>query len=145
MKIFCENRRANFDYEILEKYVAGIELFGFEVKSIKLGRANISQGYVIIKNNEVYLINSIIPPYQVKNTPENYNDSRPRRLLLKKDEIKTLSGATYQKGLSLIPLKFFSQRSKIKLEFALTRGRKKYDKREAIKKREAKREIKLAF
>lgn len=143
--IFSTHKRAHFDYEISDKYIAGIELLGFEVKSIKLGRADITNGYVVIRNNEAQLINAVIPSYQPKNMPTNYNESRSRRLLLNKKEIDTLIGATKQKGLTLIPLKLFSDKSKIKLEFGLAKHKKKHDKRETIKKRETQREMNMEF
>lgn len=139
----AENKRAYFDYEILEKYEAGIELAGHEVKSVKTGKINLSGAYVIIRNNEVWLINADIPPYQPKNTPEGYNPKRTRRLLLTKKEIRELIGKTNQKTLTLLPLKAYTKGRKnlIKLEIGLGKSRKKSDKRELIKKRDIDKEI----
>ncbi len=137
-----ENRRAFFDYDILETFEAGIELKGFEVKSIVNGRVNISSAYGIIKNNEAWLLNMEVTPYQPKNTPKDYDPKRTRKLLLKKKEIKYLIGKIQERGLTLIPLKVYLKNSKIKLEIGLAKRRKKIDKRELIKKREAQREIK---
>jgi len=139
-----ENKRAYFDYDILDKYEAGIELFGFEVKSVKNHRINLSGSYVVIKNNQAWLINADISPYQPKNTPEDYNSKRTRRLLLKRSEINTLTGKTREKGLTLVPLKAYIKNRKIKIEIGLGRIRKKTDKRELIKKREVKKEIRTA-
>ncbi len=142
MRILAENRKAYFNYGVLEKFDAGLVLLGTEVKSIKLGRINLAGSYVVFKGEELYLIGAKIPPYQPKNAPFDYNPERPRKLLLNKTEIKKLIGKTKQKGLTLIPLKVYTKNAKIKLEFGIAKGRKKFDKRELIKKREAEREIK---
>jgi len=141
MKIYSENKKASHNYEILEKFEAGISLIGPEVKSIKNGRISISGAYVLIKEKEVYLVGANIPPYQPANMPENYNPQRDRKLLLTKKEIKYLIGKSQSKGISLVPLKIYERNAKIKLEFGIGKGRKKYDKREKIKKRESKKEI----
>ena len=141
MKVLARDKKAYFKYEILEKFEAGIILIGQEVKSIKSGRINLAGSYVVLKNNEVYLIGCHIPAYQPKNAPPDYNPERSRKLLLKKSEIKYLIGKSKQKGLTLVPLRVYTKRGKIKIEFAVARGKKKVDKRELIKKREAEREI----
>jgi len=141
MKIIAENKKAYFNYEILEKFEAGISLIGQEVKSIKLGRINLAGAYVVLRGNEVYLVGANVPPYQPKNAPKNYNPKRSRKLLLRKAEIKILIGKSRQKGLTMIPLMIYTKKHKIKLEFGLARGKRKFDKREAIKKREVQREI----
>ena len=138
----AENKRAYYDYEILESYEAGLVLRGYEVKAIKTGHVSLRGSYVVIKDNEAYLINTFIPPYQPANTPDKYNPERSRKLLLKKSEIKSLIGKSKQKGLTLIPLKIYTKRGKIKLEFGIGKGKREIDKREKIKKREAEREIK---
>ena len=135
------NKRASFDYEILEVYEAGIELKGYEVKSVKSGRINLAGSYAILKNNQIWLLNVDIPPYQPKNTPADYDSRRTRRLLLNKSEIKGLIGKTHEKTLTLLPLKVYTKNHKIKLEIGLGKSRKKADKREVIKKRETEREI----
>jgi len=141
MPIITINKRAYFDYNILEAYEAGIELKGFEVKSIKTGRINLAGAYAIIRDNQAWLINADIPPYQPKNAPEDYDSKRTRRLLLKKSEIKNLIGRVAEKGLTLMPLRVYTKNRKIKIEIGLGKSRKKKDKRELIKKREAKREM----
>ena len=141
MKILSENRRARFDYEILETLEAGLKLSGQEVKSVKAGHLNLSSGYAIIKNEECYLLNAEIPPYQPKNAPKDYEPGRTKILLLHKSEIKTLVGRLHEKGLSLIPLKAYLKKNLIKLELGLARSRKKHDKRELLKKRTAEREM----
>jgi len=148
MKVLAENRKAKFEYEILEKFEAGLVLLGQEVKSIKTGRISIKGSYVVLRQSakgvlpEVYLVGANIPPYQPKNTPKDYEPERSRKLLLTKSEIKHLIGKTKEKGLTLIPLRVYTKRGKIKLEFGIAKGRKKADKRELIKKREAERELK---
>jgi SsrA-binding protein len=142
--IIAANKRAYFDYQILETYEAGIELLGFEVKSVKTGRINLGGSYVIIRGGQTWLLNADIPPYQPKNIPKDYDSKRTRRLLLKKSEIKNLIGRTQEKGLTLVPLKVYTKgkTGKIKVEIGLAKSRKKADKRELIKKREAEREMK---
>lgn len=141
MKVLAKNKKAFFKYEILEKFEAGIVLIGQEVKSIKSGRINLAGSYVVLKNNEVYLIGCHIPPYQPKNAPPDYNPGRSRKLLLKKSEIKYLIGKSKQKGLTLVPTRAYTKRGKIKIEFAIAKGKKKFDKRELIKKREIERQM----
>lgn len=135
------NKKALFDYEVLEKYEAGIELLGFEVKSLRGNRGSLEGAYVIVRGMEVYLVGATIPPYQQGNTPTDYDPQRARRLLLQKEEIRKLSGRGDMKGLTLIPISMYNKGRVIKVEIALSRGKKKYDKRESIKKRETGREI----
>lgn len=141
MPIITTNKRAYFDYNILETFEAGIEFFGFEVKSIRAGRINLAGSYVLIRGNQAWLLNADIPPYQPKNAPQDYDSKRTRRLLLKKSEIKNLIGRIQEKGLTLLPLKVYTKNRKIKLEIGLAKSRKKADKRELIKKRDIEREI----
>lgn len=135
------NRRAYFDYEILETYEAGIELLGHEVKSVKTGHINLAGSFAVIRKEEAWLISATIPPYQSKNTTSSYEPTRSRRLLLHKSEIKELVGKTAQKGLTIVPLKVYTKHSRVKILIGLARHKKKADKREAIKKRETEREI----
>ena len=141
MKALGENKKEYFNYEILEKLEAGMVLIGQEVKSIKSGRINLAGSYVILRNEEVYLINANVPPYQPKNLPQEYDPMRPRKLLLKKSEIKYLIGKSREHHLTLIPLRVYTKKGKIKLEFTTARGKRKADKKELIKKRETEREI----
>ena len=142
MKILAENKKAYFNYQILEKFEAGISLIGREVKSLKTRGVNLAGNYVVLKNEEVFWAGANIHPYQPKNAPPDYNPERSRKLLLKKSEIKYLIGKSQQRGLTLIPLKLYTTRSgRIKLEFAIAKGKKKFDKRERIKKREIERKI----
>ncbi|MEA2113405.1 MAG: SsrA-binding protein SmpB [Patescibacteria group bacterium] len=145
MPTLAINPRAKYDYEILDTYEAGLILSGQEVKSIKKGWMSIKGAYVTIRNEEVWLINAQIPPYQPKNTPVNYSSTRSRKLLLHRKEIRELIGKTKQKGLTLTPIRVYTKRNRIKLEFGLGRGKKKSDKREKIKKRETQRKIRRAL
>lgn len=139
--IFAENKKAYFNYEILETFEAGIVLNGQEVKSIKSGRISLTGAYVVIKDGELYLVNANVAPYQPKNVPSDYDPTRARKLLLKKSEIKYLIGKSKQKGLTLVPLKVYSKRGRVKLEFGIGRGRKKVSKKELLKKRAIEKEI----
>ena len=141
MEFLAENKKAFFNYEILEKFNAGIELLGLEVKSLKAKRGTLDGAYVSARDNEVFLLGAVIPPYQPKNTPADYGPTRPRRLLLTKKEIGQLAGWENQRGLTIVPLSLYNSGRKIKVTIAVARGKKKYDKRETLKKREAKREI----
>jgi SsrA-binding protein len=141
MKIYSENKKALFDYEVLEKFEAGLVLFGQEVKSIKTGHINLSGSYVAVRGGEVFLLGVKVPPYQPNNAGADYNEERQKKLLLNKKEIDYLMGRTKVKGFSLIPLKVFDKNGRIKLEFGLARGKKKYDKKEKIKKRDVDREV----
>lgn len=134
-----DNRKAYFDYEVLETLESGIELLGIEVKSLKQKQGKLLGSYITIKNGESFLCKSFIPPYQEKNTPKNYEPERNRKLLLNKKEIKRL--AEIDKKLTIVPISMYSKGTKIKVEIAIVRGKKKHDKRESIKKRETDREI----
>lgn len=146
MPTLAVNKRANYDYEIKDKFEAGIMLLGHEVKSVKTGHINLKGSYVTLKKTkkalpEIYLINAHIPLYKHAGTVKSYNPTRPRKLLVKKNEIKHLIGKKQEQGLTLVPLKMYTKRSLIKLEFGIGRGKKKFDKREMIKKRELDRSM----
>ena len=141
MSDLAVNRRAHFDYEILSTYEAGISLFGFEVKAVKAGRMTLAGAFAVIRGGEVWLLNASIPPYQAANTPADYDPLRTRRLLLHKNEIKELIGSAAQKGLTIVPLKVYSKRGRLKLLLGLARHKKSADKREVLKRREANRDI----
>jgi len=145
MANYAENRKIYFDYEILEKYEAGIELLGTEVKSIRSGKMSLEGSFVIIRGGEAFLINATIQPYQPKNVPKDYDPLRNRKLLLTKKEISKLIGSERNKSLTIVPLSVYSKGRKIKVEIALVKGKKKYDKRETIKKRETEREIRREY
>jgi SsrA-binding protein len=139
MATLVDHRKARFEYEILEQYEAGIELLGFEVKALKAKKASLDGAYVLIAGGEAMLQNMLISPYQEKNTPKDYEPRRHRRLILSKDELRKLSHI--DKGLTIVPLSAYTKGNLIKISVAVVRGKKKYDKRESIKKREADREM----
>lgn len=140
MKIACQNRKAYHDYAIEETIEAGIQLLGTEVKSLRDGKANLNDSYVIIKDSEAFLFNCHISPYTHGNIM-NHEPMRTRKLLLHKKEIERLIGKIRQKGFTLIPLKIYFKGSYAKVEIGLAKGKKTYEKREAIKERDARRTI----
>jgi len=142
MPPLSENKKAYFDYQILEEFEAGVVLTGQEVKSIKSGRMNLAGSYVIVRGEEVFLVGTKVPAYQPKNAPPDYDEERARKLLLRKKEISYLIGKTKEKGLTLVPLKVYTKKGKIKINFGLAKGKKKADKRDLIKKRETQRDMK---
>jgi len=144
-KILSDNRKARYLYEILETYEAGIELRGTEVKSIREGRVNLRDGYVLIRNEEAVLLNVHISPHQTTGNYFNHDPLRTRRLLLHKDEIRKLIGKVEQKGLTLIPLKLYLKSGWVKVAVGLGRGKKLHDKREDIKRRDDQRQIQRAM
>ena len=141
MKILIKNKKTGKDFDIIEKYEAGISLSGAEVKALKLGLGSISDSFVSIKDNEAYLIKAFIPPYQTKNTPSSYDPERDRKLLLNKKEIEILNNYVKQKTLTIVPFLVYNIRNKIKVEICLVKGKKKFDKRESIKKRDIERDL----
>lgn len=141
MSSLIQNKKAYFNYEILEKTEAGIELLGFEVKSLKKGQGSLEGAHITIRGKEAYIVNMQISPYQPANTPTDYEPMRNRRLLLTKKEIETLGKSESQKGLTIIPISVYNKGKRVKVEIAVVRGKKKYDKRESIKKRDVEREI----
>ncbi len=141
MQTFAENKKAHFDYEILETLEVGIVLNGQETKSIREGRASLTGAFVTIKDNELWLTNMTVPPWQPKNVFKNYNDTRPRKLLAHREQIASLIGKIKTKGLTALPLRLYTQHGKIKVEIGVAKYRKKHDKRELIKKRDIEREI----
>ena len=138
MKTHATNKRAHYDYEILEKIEGGLVLKGCEVKSIKTGHLSLKGAFVTVKGNELFLTNASIPAYQPANMPDDYDSTRSRKVLAHKRQIKSLLGKITQKGLTLVPIKVYSKHSLIKLQFGVGKGKRKIDKRESIKKREEK-------
>lgn len=141
MSALIKNKKVGLNYEILDKFQSGIQLFGFETKTIKNKLGSLDGSYIIIRGDEVFLINAFFPPYQVNNTPKNYDSRRPRKLLLTKKEIRELVVKEKQAGLTLIPISLYNKGRHIKLEFAIAKGKKKHDKRQDLKKKEANKEI----
>lgn len=136
-----ENDRAGFDYELLEKMEAGLELFGFEVKSLRAKHGSLKGARVVARGGEAYLVGATIPAWQKANAPKNYDAERARRLLLKKDEIVQIASAEAKKGLTVVPLMVYNKGRNLKLSLAIARGKKKEDKRRDIREREEKRSI----
>jgi SsrA-binding protein len=145
IKIISDNRQARYLYEILETYEAGIQLVGTEVKSIRAGKVNLKDGYVLIRNGEALLINVHISPYEASGSYFNHEPRRTRKLLLHKKEINKLIGLVEQKGLTLIPLKMYFKNSWVKISIGLGRGKKLHDKRETLKRRQDEREMSRAM
>ncbi len=142
MATLAFNKRVNFDYAISDKYEAGLVLAGQEVKSVKSGHISLKESFVTIKGNELYLTNANIPPYKHAGDIKNYDPTRPRKLLLRKSEIRRLIGKARTEGLTLVPIRVYTKKRLLKLEFGIGKGKKKFDKREDIAKREAERKIK---
>ena len=138
------NRKARHEYFIEETYEAGICLSGTEVKSIRQGKASIQEGFAKVENGEVWLVNMYVAPYE-QGARYNLDPRRPRKLLLHRQEIERLAAKSQQKGLTLIPLKMFFERGYAKVELGVGRGKKLYDKREAIAERDAEREQRRAL
>jgi len=144
MSVIAQNRKAFHDYAIEERLEAGICLTGTEVKAAREGRVNLRDSYVIIKDHEAYMLNCHISPYSHGNIM-NHDPLRTRKLLLHRREIDTLLGKTTQKGYTLVPLRMYFKGSHIKVEIGLARGKRVFEKREAIKEREAKKDIERAM
>ena len=142
MTRYTDNSKALFDYEILERFTAGIELEGTEVKSVRAGKCSLRGSFVAIRGQEAFLIGADIPAYQPKNAPQNYDSLRARKLLLSKAELEELSDAEGTKGLTIVPLSVYNKGRFLKLDIAIARGKKKFDKRQAIKKRDVERDLK---
>ena len=145
MAHYAENRKARFNYEILEKYETGIELLGTEVKSVRAGQMSLEGAFVIARGGEAFIINANIPPFQPKNAPKDYDPLRNRKLLLTKKEIEELAGSEKNKSLTIVPISVYNKNRKIKVEIALVKGKKKFDKRETLKKRDTDREIRREY
>ncbi|MCC7160110.1 SsrA-binding protein SmpB [Candidatus Nomurabacteria bacterium] len=141
MASYAENRKARFNYEFVEKYEAGIELLGTEVKSVRAGQMSLEGSFVIVRGGEAFLINANIPPYQPKNAPKDYDPLRNRKLLLTKKELSELAGNDKNKSLTIVSISVYNKNRKIKVEIALVKGKRKTDKRQTIQKRETDREI----
>lgn len=135
------NKKATFNYTILEKIEAGLKLSGIEVKSIKSGRLSFEGSYISFRDNEIFWVNATIAPYQARNTPDSYEQNRPRKLLLNKKELNYLFGRSQERGLTILPLRVYTKRGNLKIEIGLAKSKKQQDKREVIKKRATDRDI----
>jgi SsrA-binding protein len=143
-KLVASNRRARFDYEILDTFEAGIELRGPEVKSLRAGKASLNEAYAVLRGGEAFLVNAHINPYEQAGR-ENADPRRERRLLLHKREILRLQGQVAERGRTLVPLALYFRSGRAKVELALARGKKRFDKRETIQRREQEREVARAL
>lgn len=140
-KVIAHNRRASYDYSLQDHFEAGIVLTGPEVRSVKTGHASLRGAFVTIHNGELWLTNALIPRYRHAGEKVPHDDTRSRKLLLKKRDISSLIGKIRTEGLTLVPIRLYSKRRLVKLEFAVARGKKEYDRRADIGKREVKRRI----
>lgn len=143
-KLIASNKKAFHDYFILDKYEAGVALTGTEVKSLRAGKANLQDSYVLVRNGEAFLFNAHISPYTHGNR-ENHDPLRTRKLLLHRREIEKLSELITEKGLTVVPLRLYMKEGLVKAEIATARGKKLYDKRESAKQKEAQRETAAAM
>jgi SsrA-binding protein len=144
IKLIASNKKAYHDYFVEEKYEAGVELFGTEVKSIRAGKVNVKESYCDIKDGEVFVLGMHISPYEQGNV-FNKDPLRPKKLLLHKREILKLFGLVAQKGYTLVPLQVYLKNSRVKIEIGLCRGKKLYDKRDDMARNDAKRDMERAF
>ena len=145
MSTLAINKRAGFDYFLIDEYEAGLILKGQEVKSVRAGQVSLKESFVTLKGTELYLTNAYIAPYKQAGLKQINDPTRPRKLLLKKSEIRQLIGKVRTEGLTLVPIKIYTKRRLLKLSFAVGKGKKKFDKREDIAKKEAKRSINRAL
>ena len=141
MANLIEHKRVHFDYELLDTFEAGIQLFGTEVKSLRAHHGKLEGAHITVRGGEAFLINAEIPAFQASNTGKDYEPSRNRKLLLTKKELEELAKAEEGNGLTIVPISMYNKGRVIKLRLAIARGKKKGDKRETLKKREAMRDI----
>ena len=140
----AENRKAHFNYQIMEEYEAGVMLTGPEVKSVRAGHISLKEAFATVRGGEIWLTNAHVSPYKPA-ANDGYEPTRSRKLLLKADEIKRLIGKSQEAGLTLVPLKVYDKHGKIKIEIGLARGKHAHDKRETIRRREEERETRRAL
>ena len=141
MTTYTRNKKATFDFELLETFEAGVILLGTEVKALRAGKASLNGAYVVIRGGEAYLLGASISAFQIANAPKKYDPERTRKLLLGKKELAELNRYGEQQGLTIVPIKWYNKSRHIKLEIALARGKKKADKREKLKEQTSKRDI----
>jgi SsrA-binding protein len=141
MKPLVSHKRVSFDFDLLETFEAGISLLGTEVKSVRGGQGKLEGSYVIIRGKEAFLVGASIPAFQKKNVSASYDPERTRKILLTKKELANLEQKSERQGLTIVPIKLYNKGSKLKLEIAIARGKKKTDKRQSIQKRDTKRDL----
>jgi SsrA-binding protein len=139
------NKKASFDYDISETYSAGMELFGYEVKSLRKGQGSLEGSYITVRGNEAFLVNALIPPYQEKNTDKDYDPRRNRKLLLTAPEIRELAKVEKTKGLTIVPISVYNKGKVLKLDIGVAKGKKKHDKRETLKKQAVERDTRREY
>ena len=140
-----QNKKVHFNYELLDGFEAGLELFGYEVRSLRAGHGSLKGARVVARGGEAYLVGATIPDWQPANAPKSYDPERSRRLLLTAKEIDHIRGAESEKGLTVVPLSVYNKGSLLKVDIAIVRGKKRFDKRETTKKRETDRETRREF
>ena len=145
MTTLVDNKKVHFNYEIGDTFEAGVELFGHEVKSLKKNQGSLDGSYMIVRGGEAYMVNTFIPPYQENNTPDGYDPRRNRKLILNKKEIAELASIEGDRGLTIVPISIYNKGNLIKVKLGVARGKKKYDKRESIQKREVDRNVRREF
>lgn len=145
MSAYVSHKRASFDFDLLTTYEAGISLLGTEVKSIRKGQGKLDGAYVIVRGNEAFLVGASIPAFQVANAKKSYDPERPRKLLLTKKEIIEIEEKSEKQGLTVVPIKLYNSKNKIKLEIAIAKGKKKHDKRESIQAHDVQRDVEREF
>ncbi|OGY36788.1 MAG: SsrA-binding protein [Candidatus Andersenbacteria bacterium RIFCSPHIGHO2_12_FULL_45_11b] len=143
MKDFAYNKRALFDFEILETFEAGIALLGTEVKSVRAGHMSLRGAFVTMHNGSAELTNATIPPWQIANAPGSYDQTRSRRLLLSEEELKYLTGKTTHTGLTIVPIRVYNRGSRIKVEIGLAKGKKLHNKKREQREKDIKREAEI--
>ena len=144
MKTICTNKRASFEYFILDTYEAGIKLTGTEIKSIRAGKVNINDAYIVVRNGKVFIVNMFVAKYDLGNI-FNHEERRSRELLLHKSQINKVSGKLQTEGITLVPTKLYFVDALVKVEFAIAKGKKLYDKREDLKRKDLTREAQKAY
>ena len=143
MKLICQNKKASFDY-FLDTYEAGIKLTGTEIKSIRAGKVNINDAYIVVRNGKVFIVNMFVAKYDLGNI-FNHEERRSRELLLHKSQINKVSGKLQTEGITLVPTKLYFVDALVKVEFAIAKGKKLYDKREDLKRKDLTREAQKAY
>lgn len=144
VELVAQNRKARHDYEVVDRYETGIVLLGTEVKSLRAGKANLKDSYAVVQEGQIFLHHLHISPYEAGNR-FNHDPERPRKLLLHRAQIRRLTGRTEQQGLTMVPLRLYFRRGKAKVELAVVRGKKQYDKRQDLALRQAQREVERAL
>lgn len=145
MSAYVTHKKVTFDYELLDTYEAGISLLGTEVKSVRSGHGKLEGAYIVVRGKEAFLVGASIPAFQQANARASYDPERPRKLLLTKKQIAELEEKSETQGLTIVPIKLYNSKNKLKLEIAVARGKKKQDKRHSIQKHDVKRDIEREF